>query len=240
MNQILLLTKNIFIDTDWQTRLQRLGYEVFCSSQVLERVLFRRDFSMFSLFGTVIFSESITDEELAKIIEKAPIENTDYFRINEQELSERMENLEKQDSIRFINSQMTPTELREALADGKSIKILATFSQNRQSKPVKEVSVHAVASLLSALSRKERELFDLLYAQKGEFVARTELSTQLWQQNVSNSSLTQLSQIIGRLKKKMQKFNLDENLIITHWNKGYALDQELCESVELYQEDKVH
>ncbi|WP_265456474.1 winged helix-turn-helix domain-containing protein [Enterococcus sp. HY326] len=241
MQQILLLTKNIFIDSDWQNRIQQLGYEVFCSSQVLEQVLFKQDFSLFSLFKTIIFSESITDEEVSKIVENASTEQTSLFRIDEQPSSEEyMDGVNSRDVLKIINSQMNPNELREALVDGKSIKILATFSQNFQETSVKEVSIQSIGTLLGVLSRKEKELFDILYAKNGDFVARTELSTSLWHQEVSNSSLTQLSQIIGRLKRKMQKFDFDENFIITHWNKGYALDRRFCESIDAFENEKVN
>ncbi|WP_265459938.1 hypothetical protein [Enterococcus sp. HY326] len=67
MRQILLLTKNFHLDNDWETKFENLGYEVFCSSMLVDRILIAGDTSFFSLFKIVVLSESITDEEVAQI-----------------------------------------------------------------------------------------------------------------------------------------------------------------------------
>ncbi|MHC5373978.1 helix-turn-helix domain-containing protein [Enterococcus sp. LJL120] len=101
------------------------------------------------------------------------------------------------------------------------------------------IPVPIVAGFITSLSRKEKDLFSILYGRKGEFVSRTELSRVLWKKDASNSTLTQLSQLIGRLKRKMVSFGVDENSVITHWNKGYALSISICNTVTKYIDEKV-
>ncbi|MHC5372285.1 winged helix-turn-helix domain-containing protein [Enterococcus sp. LJL120] len=235
MKQILLLTKNIFIDIAWQNKIQQLGYEVFCSNQLLESFLLKQEASVFDFFKTVIFSESISNEEVASVLEFATSDRLSFYRIDEQQIAEEtIEGPTDHGAVKILNSQMSLNELREALADTKAIKIFATVYPQRSEEPQEEISIHSVTALISAMSKKERELFDILYEHNGEFVTRIELSKLLWTQGVSNSSLTQLSQIVGRLKKKMHKLGLNEGLIETHWNKGYAFKNQFCESISNY------
>ncbi|WP_265456747.1 winged helix-turn-helix domain-containing protein [Enterococcus sp. HY326] len=241
MKQILLLTKNIFVEAEWQNRIQQLGYEVFCSTQLLEKILQKRDYMIFGLFKTVIFSESVTNEEVAKVVQTNTSNNVSFFRIDEQALPSEVNTGDKtQETVIVLNSQMTLNELRENLCNKNSIKILTTVLSNPNSSDQFEgIPVHLIATLVSTMSKKEKELFHLLYEKHGDFVSRVELSETIWRQEVSNSSLTQLSQIVRRLKAKMKKIGLDEELIETHWNKGYALSKVFCENIDIYMGEKI-
>ncbi|MHC5247040.1 winged helix-turn-helix domain-containing protein [Enterococcus sp. LJL90] len=241
MKQVLFLTKNIYMDREWQSRIQQLGYEVFCSNQLLERILCNRDTSMFRLFKTVVLSESIANDEAEKISELAKPNKVRLFRIDEQvDFETNHDEADQLDEIKLLHSSMTLTELRETLMDARAVKIFATvFPKGSEEANMAEIPIHLVASFMSTMSKKEKELFNILLENNGEFVSRVELSDAIWGQGVSNSSLAQLSQIIGRLKKKMVKAGLDENLIETHWNKGYALQEKMCASIPTYLAEKV-
>ncbi|MHC5373979.1 hypothetical protein ACYSNU_09245 [Enterococcus sp. LJL120] len=110
MKQILLLTRNIFLDTEWTNKIQQLGYEVFCSSQLLDSRLLKQNLHIFTLFKTVIFSESVVNEEVIKILQAFSTIDIAFFRIeNERSAKDSLQSFEEDQQLKFINSAMNLT-----------------------------------------------------------------------------------------------------------------------------------
>lgn len=73
------------------------------------------------------------------------------------------------------------------------------------------------------LSGKEGALFDLLQS-KGTWVSRQEASRTLWEKEPTNSTLSQLSNLVKRINAKFEKFQ-SNYCIETGWKNGYFLDK---------------
>ncbi|MHC5373365.1 winged helix-turn-helix domain-containing protein [Enterococcus sp. LJL120] len=234
MKQILFLTKNIYMDAEWQEKFQSLGFEVFCSKQILEDALSKQDFTFFNFFKTVVFSENIANAEITSLLEAPQARRSKVFRIEEDLASqELLAEVTEKPTLVYLSITMSLTELREALtvAETQDVLDFSSFAIGAEEYP-KKISIQLFSALLSGMSKKEKELFKILYEHHGEYVSRVELSETLWQRAASNSTLTQLSQIVGRVKKKLEKIGISGNLIETNWNKGYALKNSLCESID--------
>ncbi|MHC5249306.1 winged helix-turn-helix domain-containing protein [Enterococcus sp. LJL90] len=239
MKQILFLTQNLYTDNDWQDKFQKLGYEVFCSSRILDDFLSKKNFSLFNYFQYLVFSESISNINVQKIMKNLEGKNIVLFRIdNEITSSTDSSEEEYQEDVYFLNSRMSISEIRELFS---KTQINEHFlNSNQISKFAAEadyISPRLIGLFFSSLSKKEQEFIRILFDNKVTFVQRKDLCKELWVQGASNSTLTQLSQIMGRVKVKLKQFDLSDSLIETHWTKGYALKPALYESLEVFFQD---
>lgn len=225
MKQVVILTKNITADLELQNKLQLLGNEVFCSSQLLDKLLNKQGKVHLSLFKVVIISSTVSNDEIKVLLPWLPLENNEVFRVDQETPSESdLEKWHWLGLIRWLHQGSSLQKLREELAND-------TSDDNYAEQTDVPVSTNNLDYLLKRfvdnLSKKEKQLFGILYKMQGDYVMRKDISNLLWGGEVSNSNLTQLSQLIRRIKEKMLDEGLDQKLIHTNWTKGYALSNEI-------------
>lgn len=227
MRQIVIVTKNIMAETELQSKLYKLGYEVFCSSKMLEALLDQQGANYLEIFKRIIISETVSDDEVRKMLQMIRSDDVIVWRMDEGEKNDK--DIEKWVSLglqRFLKPNMELKELREEFSKNNE-----QTNKEVRSNEVKK-SVPDFKMFIRSLSTKEKKLFDCLYAARGELVTRDELSKQIWGVGKSKSTLTQLSQIIQRLKKKMQKSGIASDLLQTQWRQGYALSDKFFEAMD--------
>ncbi len=134
---------------------------------------------------------------------------------------------------------MSLSKVREVLANSiRDEGFTLKYSQISSTEFSDHIPIQSLTALVSNLSGKEKVFFNILYRKKGEFISRMDLSKLIWEKDPNNSTLAQLSQIVGRVKRKMQSTGIDSSLIKTHWKKGYALHSSLYESIEMHKDDR--
>lgn len=227
MKPIVILTKNIITEISFQRKIQLLGYEVFCSNQILEMLLQRKNPNSLSIFETVIFSESVSDKEVIQLLEGMP-NYIKSFRVDEtMPSSERQEMLENYGLHKWLTKEISTNELRETLANILFLNSLVEDEAEELNTTAKKIH-----TLVLSLSEKEKEVFKLLVSAEGQALSRNELSEQLWDGKVNNCTLTQLSQFIKRIRNKMNQVDIDKTLLQTEWRSGYALSHKIIQSMD--------
>ncbi|MHC5374152.1 winged helix-turn-helix domain-containing protein [Enterococcus sp. LJL120] len=229
MEKICILTKTIMAEEDLQKKLQLLGYEVFVSNHLLEMLMSGEGKSLFQVFKTVIFSETVSDFEIERVVEQLANEPVRMFRMDSTRESSADEGM-AQNTPFYLRNDTSLNDLREKLAQ-----VFESMPVEYQEEP------HAGANYLDSnfmnfihsLSVNEKKLFDILYAADGQYIKRADLSERLWQKEASNSSLAQLSQLLFRIRKKMISHQLDGESLRSHWREGYALSPDFAEKQDL-------
>lgn len=234
MRSILILTKNVLAEEEIQRKLQHLNYEVYCSSRLLSRNSNQGELrQVLKLFFYTIISETISDIEVENILPILKRSSTIIIRKNDHLLkSELVEN----DLSLSISNQSSIEELRETLMkpilsemDSKKSnkKDGVDFYQSYDEILPKSSAYYSLSKL--SLSGMERKILFKLYLAKGKIVSRDELVEEIWSNGINDSNLAMLSNGIRRLKLKLSKEGLSENVIKTLWGKGYRLEHEFFE-----------
>ncbi|MGL9729639.1 winged helix-turn-helix domain-containing protein [Enterococcus sp. DIV0756] len=222
MKKILFLTKNILVDQEFQNELQLLNFEVFCSSNLLEKVLENAPLvDFFECYDIVLLSDTISDKEMHLLLENIrpyslPVIRKDASLPNKEEMQEWSTRGLKG----WIHSEMTKSEVRELI---NSFESLENGGQNSfQRRPLK-------IQVIPNFSRLERSLVDILCEHPKQIVSRNEICQKLWESNTTNSNLSHLSFLISKLKSKFEQMGFEKECIGTIWGKGYQIDQEIQE-----------
>lgn len=242
MKQIVIVTKNIMAETELQSKLYKLGYEVFCSSQMLEALLDQQGANYLEIFKRIIISETVSDSDVKKILQMIRSDDVIVWRMDEGEKNDKdIEKWLRLGLQRFLKPNMELKELREEFSKNneQTNKEVKTNEVNMPANNEVKKGVPDFKAFIRSLSTKEKKLFDCLYEARGELVTRDELSKQIWGVGKSNSTLTHLSQIIQRLKKKMQKSGIASDLLQTRWRQGYALSNKFFEAMDTQIEETI-
>lgn len=80
-----------------------------------------------------------------------------------------------------------------------------------------------IVKLRGRLTKREKMLLECLVEAKGEPVSREEICSKLWHTLTTNSSLSQSSVLVKRLKSKLEMAGYDPEIIQTVWGRGYYL-----------------
>lgn len=64
-------------------------------------------------------------------------------------------------------------------------------------------------------------------------LSREELCYKIWEREQNNSTMSQLSVMVKRLKEKLSKQNVEGPIIETCWGKGYKLDESVYDQIYL-------
>ncbi|MHC5372252.1 winged helix-turn-helix domain-containing protein [Enterococcus sp. LJL120] len=227
MKSILILTKNILAETQLEQQLKTLGYEVFCSTDVLESILLGYGPRYFSLFEVIFISSTICDDE-AKIIIEDNSDKIKFYRIEDFDEEEPNAESWKRVGVTGLIRANCPTKiLRELLSEKKDPNYDNNFASDAYLEKNNKIINFDI--FLSTLSAKEKDIFEILTSLNGTFITRDDLSIKLWGE-VKASNLAQLSQIISRIRTKIEKNNLESSYLITNWRKGYALSKDFFQS----------
>ena len=235
MGPILLLTKNVLAEEETQKKLQHLNYEVFSSSSLLTKRGTQGEFlQFFNLFYYTIISETISDIELQQllpILRKSTttlIRKNDHANENQQDFQVKL----------WISNESSIEELRELLIGSNTIQGFTTSGALLTSQPKpQEMETNQEFGIKQSLSdlrlsRLEMRILNALYSANSQIVSRDELCHQTWEGDITNSRLVMLSNLIRKLKEKLQLEGFPEHTIRTHWGKGYQLTQRFYDYFE--------
>lgn len=199
MNRILLLTENIYIETEFQRRLQKLNYEVFLSTSLVDT--WRRNpnsMPSLSIFQLVIISETIANvdaEALAAYFKEKPVA---LIRKADVAPSKQMEtSWQETGFVGWLSNDLSMEELREKMFQYRDEVPGGTENQEQVSSKV------AIANL--NLSVMQKQLLEMLLARKGEIISRQEIGQELWHEEPNASNLSQISYKIGQIKQKIEQ-----------------------------------
>lgn len=228
MGPILLLTKNILAEEEFQKKLQRLNYEVFSSSSLLTKKGMQSEFlHFFNLFYCTIISETVSDIELQWLLPILNKSSTIVIRKNDHSLEAEGQDIR----VNFwLSNESSIEELRETLMRSSN------HEYGRQEADRFSGGLHTMdfdqrdrRSTRSFFSTMEGRLLDELYEAKGEVVSREELCVKIWGGEITDSKMAMLSTAVRKLRNKLRKKGYPDETILTTWGKGYRLSQRFYE-----------
>ncbi|WP_368757019.1 helix-turn-helix domain-containing protein [Enterococcus avium] len=229
MTRILILSKNSLAEQDLQCSLQRMNEEVYCSSSLLSYADTCLD--IVNYFSLVILSNTISTFELEGYLPCLLKADAKILRKGDSEQVKNGEHAWMLDKIDgWITEDMTFAEIMEIIArfriendehqqHGNQLQLNQHNSYNLPNTDFKQ--------FVSYLSRKERNVLLHIYNAEGYLASREELCLAVWNSSPTNSSLSQLSTIIHRIKKKLKEKGIDTDEIQTVWGEGYRMGNRL-------------
>lgn len=232
MFPMLLLTKNVLSEIEFQKKLHYLNHEVFCSTSVLGVLNSDIDITQnLEIYQVIILSETIPNKEVENIMPKIISKNRVIFRkILEEPKKKDEEFLIKNGITGFLRNGISSDSLREEIASkideteiGKSMK---NFSFTMHSSRFKEVDnkyrLHLDEATLR-FSKLERQIFQKLISVDGKVVSREDLCRLIWNEEQTNSHMSQLSLLIKNIRMKLFERGFDGEIVETVWGQGYRL-----------------
>ncbi|WP_265456055.1 winged helix-turn-helix domain-containing protein [Enterococcus sp. HY326] len=235
MSRAAVLSRSSTIDSQIDVKLKKLGYEVFFSIEILDLLLKKSKETQrfFELFPLVIFSETVPDKEIEQIIQQHQFDRTRFFRCDTSiPTEEEFAQWQKIGLKNWLQSEISLSDLREKLAEPITV-VLQSEWGIQEHEPIDTVIRF---SFENRLSPKEKQLYEILKEQPGNFINRNDLSEYIWQREGDNSTFSQLSQLVKKVKFKMKKSGIDPDLFMSNWRDGYALSETLFdENLEISQ-----
>lgn len=201
-------------------QLHSLGHEVLCSKKLVTDLQRKGGVNSVSdYFNVVIFSETISDNDVKNIIPLIVHQFSMILRKTDKELCQESRDQWKKYGVVDFTSQETPLdELRE---------ILIPKNQRNELLEASFVECHksSLENLYISLSAQEKEVFTLLEEENGNFVSREKLCYHLWNGAPTNSMESRLSGIVKNLRKKIGGAGFNESSLVTSWGRGYRLKE---------------
>lgn len=221
MKEIAIISKNVSAERDLETKLKTLGFEVFCSSKMLEALLLEEGRDYLTIFKDIIIDETVFDEELIVIMHNIRFKkDIVVYRVDSEKPSEQLlEKLPNKQQLIWLSSGISIKQLRETFCQES---LSEMWSLDRTEKKQKYYKL-----LIKSLTPQEIKVFKCLYDARGEVVPRTAICEKIWNTDNMHSNLAQLSQLIHNIREKMERFNIDSRYLKTQWRDGYSLAEEI-------------
>lgn len=200
--EILLLTKNILAEENFQSKLQQLGHEVFVNKSFLQN---SEDIINFN-FDICIISNTVSKSRSERVLSEICQGNIGV--LFECESSVGKENTYGS-KIKWIAQDETMETIKE--------KIEYAYSSKKDSL----VKRKNVGSNLN-LSTNEQRVFSFLSASENVTFSREKICKYVWNGNCTNSQKSQLSILVKRINRKMKDSSIDTHEIRTLWGRGYV------------------
>lgn len=222
MGKILVLTNNVYAEQNFQSMLQVLSHEVYCSKCVLKDL----PNELITYFDILLLSETIADRDVLEVLSAIQSKNKLIIRKVDvvPPIDEREEWLERGISG-WLSHNSTVAELRESLDE-----IVRSNKRCFTQMPPARITVPGNVKF----SKIEYRIICALLDQEEHFMTRPQLCLKLWNEEASNSRLVQLSTMVNNIRRKLRLEGIEDDAIKTLWNKGYQLSQRLDWS-SLYQ-----
>lgn len=214
-----------------QSKLQHLNYEVYCSTNVIEKLKSRSFTQQFLIqFPIIILSETIPNLEIPDILKHSPRGLCTIVRkdtiIPSKDLLEEWKEIGINE---YISSEISSNHLREKMTE------LQTLIQKERRKFNSNYTEKNLDLFKTTLSGKSKDFFLALYKANRSFVSREEMCQLLWREPSTPSHLSQISSIVKRIEIKFsQAFNIS-NAIQTGWGQGYRLSEELLDLLDEFE-----
>lgn len=216
---ILLLTKSLSFEHDFVKEVNDLGHEVLCSKKFLTDLLTKDYFGIdLNYFDTVILSETISDQEVTRILPLFTNFNSMIFRKTKHQMTPEMIHSWKELGISGFLSQNTHfDQLREELVECNESSVRMKWESSTSQKMRLE-------NLLINFSNQEMQVFQILQDSGKRYISREDLSEKLWGEPPTKSKESRLSGIIRSIKSKLANYGFDESCLETSWGRGYRID----------------
>ncbi|MGM0113142.1 helix-turn-helix domain-containing protein [Enterococcus sp. DIV0187] len=227
MNRILILTKNLSVESHLQEQLQKLNYEVFTTTSIRDIwVHSQRMDNLVKSFRWIFLSETITEEEAKAFAQQFQFNVDCLVRIVGEEPSE--ESVSEWNTWHISDWILTNTtleRLREKLTH-KALLYQVALTDGKQRTPVyeKELVLEQKKRTFPLyfsdvhFTKLEKKIICRLMAATNQTLSREQLCHG-WSSNNINSKLSQLSSAITKIKKKVMDAYGIEDAIRTMWGK---------------------
>ncbi|MGX2946395.1 winged helix-turn-helix domain-containing protein [Enterococcus alishanensis] len=210
MCRVLFLTKSISVEIELEEKIRHLGHEVLCSTTLLNTIKKHAlPKSFLETFQIVILSETLTNQETKVILEDIGLSSLGIIQLKDGPLTED-DHQEKK--VTYMSPRVSLTELREALSHYDSPEKMGRYAE----------TLEDVVDRLG-LSKRERTLLNILADTPGTPFSRADLCQKIWNKELSLSTKCQLSNLVKRIKDKLEENELDHLKIMTVRNVGYML-----------------
>ncbi|MBO0411847.1 helix-turn-helix domain-containing protein [Enterococcus hulanensis] len=253
MNQVLILTRNILAEQEIQQKLQALNYEVYCSAKIFEKCGQQLEaLEFFNFFQYVILSETICESEVMELVPLLKNRSIRIIRKVETKVTEMdHQYLEEALIHAIISNEDSVDELRECLyilknyegekeplqENRKYVQLSDKVSLIRpnvlQKESITPEDNYQFLEVLHHLSTTETKILSILLQAGNQVVTRETICHQIWNEEVNKSHLASLSSTITRIKNKFEQTNLSHKAIQTLWGKGYRINQELLDRIQM-------
>lgn len=229
MQHVLILTKNFLAEESLIHKFQRMNNEVFCSTDLFNRLKKGTLSPFLSYFQWIVLSESLCNSEAEQILQLLKKQSSLILRRveimpNEEEQSYWQEQgivdwITEDTSYELLREKMNELQLRmnQEAQLGNQIVNFPT--------PGEETASNNLKLLMKSLSKTEKRVFDYLIQaySANNVLSRQELCNYLWQDGSTSSNMSQLSCLINKLKNKFELHGIRGETIITLWGRGYKL-----------------
>ncbi|EOH91907.1 winged helix-turn-helix domain-containing protein [Enterococcus pallens] len=213
---VLILTKCIHAEEDFSKRLYQLGYEVFCSCELLNKLKSKVTAdNITKYFQIIIISETVSDSEVDNLLENREFYSAVLYR-KSSILTEVPEKLTGKIQDVVVNDESLES-LREKLSKNSQKSMSDKFANITTSKKDNFESFFP-------FSKQEKIVFELLQEANGGIVSREEICERIWSK-VTQSNLARTSSIVKRIKIKLESLGIEDSSLQTLWGKGYRLVQ---------------
>ncbi|AAO81976.1 TPA: response regulator transcription factor [Enterococcus faecalis] len=227
MTRVLIIARSPLAEQELECTLQRSFDEVFCSSELMKEV---EKYSLVTqYFSVVIFSDTISTSEMATYLPYFKKLGLSILRKGQKEQLKTTEYTYLIDEIDdWFDEQTSPNVLIE-----KIVKLDNKSQKNRipNLRIIESVQKSIVKrdQVIIYFTKNERKLLYYLYKSKGKCVSRRELCQLMWGEEISNSSLSQLSTLVAHVREKLTHVGFEELWIKTIWGRGYILSDEFID-----------
>ncbi|MGM0214813.1 winged helix-turn-helix domain-containing protein [Enterococcus sp. AZ109] len=239
--EVLILTKNLLAEMSFQSKLQQLNNEVFCSTCLLDDCCLKgqETGTFLSYFDFIILSETISYQEIIEIMPKIRKQVTAIVRKYESDFTKSYEEEQTEYAIdQWIEGSASLEEIRELCQAVNRLKM--KYDPDKQLRPImsgeKYTAVKKQYHFYNfGLSKRENTLLMCLYEYRGNYLSREELCKKIWRDKelVTNSQMSALSTCVHNIKIKVKKCGVKCNPIVTVWGLGYQISDEFCEIIRI-------
>lgn len=233
--KLLILTKNILAETSFQSKLQQMNNEVFCSTCLLDAChsMDQEMNHLLSCFDAVILSETISYQEIVDLISNIREYVPAIVRKYESEFTKGFEEEQTEYVIdQRIKSDASLEEIRELCQAirPKSSEIRKESSFVYSKKKTPEINYHFYNF---GFSKRESRMLMCLYENRGRYLSRQEMCQKIWnEESASDSKMSALSSCVRNIKEKVGKSGVDFNPIDTAWGRGYQMSDEFYQLIQ--------
>ncbi|MGG5317311.1 winged helix-turn-helix domain-containing protein [Enterococcus sp. AZ072] len=240
MQKILVLTRNVLNEQDLQENIQRLSHEVYCTfcdfDQLNNKVFLM---NIVNFFPVVIISETISDHQMAEILKVLNTSDIKVFRkvecLPDKQDREQYASLEIDDWIEASDTFEVLREKLERTSSANTAQVEMTNGSSSINTPNQFYLAEGEQFLraLRKLSSNERKVFYYLVSVENKTISRKSICEHIWSDELTNSQLSSLSNIVKKIRGKFQDVGIHDEIIKNHWKKGYAFTDKFWQLIQL-------
>ncbi|MGM0214882.1 helix-turn-helix domain-containing protein [Enterococcus sp. AZ109] len=242
MRKVLIVTKNILNEQELQENIQRLSHEVYCTLcdfEQLDNKVFLMNIVNF--FQIVIISETVSDNQMSEILQVLNPQQTKVFRkvqdMPDKKVRAQYEDLaidewlEVSDPLEVLREKLERSALKMIDPSDGSAQTTAGVFGSKSQFFLSEGEQFLKA--LRKLSSNERKVFYYLVSVENGTISRKEICEHVWGDDLTNSQLSSLSNIVKKIRGKFQEVGIQDEIIKNQWKKGYAFTDKFWQLIQL-------